>query len=614
MQIELNNRSLQWEKEQWSVHMENKTWQSDETILPYVLLKDDTKITFDSFQQIQAQDYHSGTYQGFYIHYADAKQTSLELRTFYLMDTTTQEVMLRLMVFKEDVNVKEIMWPAPLKTTDGYSVLPYRQGILLPSDEKKILKLPFNGQFCSAAAYLSMLGSVEKDGAVLMINETPWDSRYDVFQDIENEITRLCFLHLPSLGKMAYRRDLRYIFFEEGDYNTLAKAYRRYLKGHGRLKTLEEKAIALPKIKELAKCSFVHTGIQTYVQPTSRFYDAQNPEKNNHLTSFKTRAKEMESYYKMGMKHLYLHLDGWGIAYDNGHPDVLPINEKAGGIKAMKSLEKTVHDCGYLFGIHDQYRDYYHLAKTYNREYALQDVDGHHLEHANWAGGVQNYLCASVAQDYVQRNFTYLNNQDIRLDGAYLDVFTCNELDECANLNHLMTRKECAFYREQCFQYLIAQNIIPSSEELNEWAMNSIVFCHYAPYEFQMYEDGQAPGVGIPLFNLVFHDCSIIPWMMERPQDDYMLYALLNGGAPYFKRDAAYPNIDGAFTKGYVSLEEQKERCQIVSDFHQKVVGVEMISHHFLDENKRCQTTTFANGMQVTIDLDQATYKIVGNA
>ena len=25
----------------------------------------------------------------------------------------------------------------------------------------------------------------------------------------------------------------------------------------------------------------------------------------------------------------------------------------------MKSLADTIHECGYLFGIHDQYRDYY---------------------------------------------------------------------------------------------------------------------------------------------------------------------------------------------------------------------------------------------------------------
>ena len=36
-------------------------------------------------------------------------------------------------------------------------------------------------------------------------------------------------------------------------------------------------------------------------------------------------------------------------------------------------------------------------------------------------------------------------------------------------------------------------------------------------------------------FNLVYHDCVIEPWMMEKlnDTDDYMLYALLNGGEAY---------------------------------------------------------------------------------
>lgn len=48
-------------------------------------------------------------------------------------------------------------------------------------------------------------------------------------------------------------------------------------------------------------------------------------------------------------------------------------------------------------------------------------------------------------------------------------------------------------------------------------------------------------GVSLPLFNLVYHDCVIEPWMMEKlnDTDDYMLYALLNGGAPYLVRDGA---------------------------------------------------------------------------
>ena len=55
-------------------------------------------------------------------------------------------------------------------------------------------------------------------------------------------------------------------------------------------------------------------------------------------------------------------------------------------------------------------------------------------------------------------------------------------------------------------------------------------------------------GIPVPLFNLVYHDCLIEPWMMEKIDDteDYMLYALLNGGAPYLIRDGAYPDFDGS--------------------------------------------------------------------
>ena len=55
-------------------------------------------------------------------------------------------------------------------------------------------------------------------------------------------------------------------------------------------------------------------------------------------------------------------------------------------------------------------------------------------------------------------------------------------------------------------------------------------------------------GIPVPLFNLVYHDCVIIPWMMEKHEnEDYMLYALINGGAPYFDRNGAYDGTDGAF-------------------------------------------------------------------
>ena len=78
------------------------------------------------------------------------------------------------------------------------------------------------------------------------------------------------------------------------------------------------------------------------------------------MTIFAQREQEIRQLHEMGVEKLYLHLDGWAEpGYDNRHPDYGPACEAAGGWEGMKSLADAMHECGYLFGIHDQYRDYY---------------------------------------------------------------------------------------------------------------------------------------------------------------------------------------------------------------------------------------------------------------
>lgn len=136
-----------------------------------------------------------------------------------------------------------------------------------------------------------------------------------------------------------------------------------------------------------------------------------------------------------------------------------------------------------------------------------------------------------------------------------------------------MTRRDCYMYRGNCFSWLLSQGILTSSEEVSDWAVPYLVFCHYAPYDF-MLRPSETPkkGIPVPLFNLVYHDCVIEPWMMDRvsKDEDYMLYALLAGGAPYLVRDGAYPNTDGAFDGEKISLEEMTERCRVVTELHEK--------------------------------------------
>ena len=90
-----------------------------------------------------------------------------------------------------------------------------------------------------------------------------------------------------------------------------------------------------------------------------------------------------------------------------------------------------------------------------------------------------------------------------------------------------------------------------------------------------------------------------------------MLYALLNGGAPYLIRDAAYPNTDGAFEDGVdLKLEEDIQRSRIVSRLHEKVGKCEMVRHEILDKNINHQRTVFSDGTVVTVDFEKQTYEI----
>lgn len=521
---------------------------------------------------------------------------------------------------EEGLSVKKVRWPGEMSfekaSRSWYSVLNHQQGLLVPNDwETALDHVVFNGFFETAGAYMPWFGQVKDREGYIAICETPWNAGYTAEHPAGGPYSHVGIYYEPSLGKMDYRRVLRYTLLSDCDYNDLCKVYRAYVRETGHLRTLAEKAAQNPSVDRLIGSSFVHTGIKTVVQPDSDFFDPENPEKNNHCTPFSKRTEEIKLLHNMGVEKLYLHLDGWAQpGYDNCHPDYSPACIEAGGWEGMKELVDTMHECGYLFGIHDQYRDFYKSAKSFDENYACRLTDGTIPEHHRWAGGQQSYLCATQAPYYLKRNFAALFENGIELDGAYLDVFTCNEGDECTNPEHRMTRRECYEYRGQCFSWLLAHGILSSSEEVSDWAIPSLVFCHYAPYSFMMKRPGlPKDGIPVPLFNLVYHDCVIEPWMMDKvsENDDYMLYALLNGGAPYLLRDAAYLNTDGSFEGDeLLALEEMIRRSKTVSALHEKIAKCEMVRHRMNPENWWIQETEFSDGTKVKVDFKNQTYEI----
>ena len=482
----------------------------------------------------------------------------------------------------------------------GYTVLPRMQGTLVPAGHPIRLA---SGIVFERDAYIPVYGQVHDNGAYAAIFDTPYDARYR----LDGE--RVCPYFVPSLGEMRYWRRMLYRFFEGGDYNTIAKSYRSYVDEHGELVPLTAKIAKNPRVARLIGAPIIHEGIAVHISPESDYYDKNEPKNNDYYTTFDERAEQLRALHDRGLTEAYIHLDGWGNhGYDNLHPDPFPPHEASGGAEGMKRLSDTARELGYIFGIHDQYRDYYYDAPSFDMDNACENEDGSHPFCSVWYGGPHSLLCATLAPEYVLRNYNTFEELGIVIEGSYLDVFSVVALDECFNKRHPMTREQCAIARRQCFDILTSRGIIPSSEETLGCMLSSQVLCHHAPFYTTNLGSSTADPVGIPIpfLNLVYHDCVVIPWINSKdsyggwgiPQNDsaYM-HAILNGNPVYCPIDADEARIA-----------EVQAACAL----NKRVALSEMVRHEFVSENGRIQRTTFANGVRITVDFDAKTYSVEG--
>ena len=557
--------------------------------------------------ECQSYAYQNGTlngvrasYRGFFD--ANGQKRTFVVETFVGVDEASGQLRTRAWMTGDGRGeVAALVFPPRMKFDvaegEGYTILPRMQGTLVPAGHPIEI---VNGFIFERDGYMPLFGQVNNGCGYAAIYETPYDARYEM---VGEEVQPY---FIPSLGSMSYEREMIFSFFASGDFNTIAKIYRAYRAERGRLVTLREKIARNPKVEYLIGSPIVHTIAAVHIHPESHYYEPDNPEHNDWYQSFDETAEGLRELKENGLEKAYLHLDGWGNhGYDNLHPNPFPIHEASGGADGMRALGETCHELGYLFGIHDQYRDYYYDTPGFTLDNAVQYFDGSHFYSSQWFGGPHTFLCSKLAPDYVRRNYDEFERLNIKLDGSYLDVFSVVELDECFNPDHPATREDCAKYRRHCMDLLTARGIIPSSEEVLDCIIDSMALCHHAPFACN---DFNAPdkvnvGVPIPLFNLVFHDCIVIPWdgLHRRGawsiahNDPPFIWALLCGGTVYV---------------GLHTRPEYIKHAKIALELHKQVALCDLTSHEILDEATRKRRSTFSDGTVVEADLDSGEFSI----
>ncbi len=572
---------------------------------PYVALTSGEMLYLDE-AEVTASERNTGIGHGYGADYNFGN--GLVLHTLVYFENTRDDLFfVNRLEGDAEGQVDVVSFPAPVdfnaEAGHGYTVLSRMQGTLMPAGEPIVLGA--EGIVYERDAYMPIFGQVRDGSGYLAIFDTPFDAKYAPSGENAQNVQPL---FRTSLGKMSYPRRMLYRFSVGCDYNSMAQSYRKYLSEHGEVYTLAAKVKANPSLEKLFGRPVIHTGIAKHVSPESIFYRADKPEYNDHFTSFETRADQLKALKARGLDKAYVHLDGWGNhGYDNLHPDPFPPHEAAGGAEGMKKLSEVAEELDYIFGVHDQYRDYYYDAPTFDMNNAIENVDGSHPFCSIWDGGSHTYLCASLAPAYVRRNYDEFERLGIKIKASYLDVFSVVSLDECFNAEHRMTREQCAAARNECLNILTERGIIPSSEETLGCMMRSQVLCHHAPFftaGLEYVRKTPAVGIPIPLFNMVNHDCVVIPWVGLTDErggwgipgnDSAYTHAILNGNPVYCPIEAS---------------EEQIAAIKVACDSAKRLTHERIVRHEFLSEDKRRQRTVWSDGTVIDVDFDTNEYTI----
>jgi hypothetical protein len=529
-------------------------------------------------------------------------EAAARLDLFVGLDGPDEDLVCRILADDGEFRVRELIWPASFEPDSFAStVVPFMQGMLLPRTWPRRIRL-YDEMSYGRGLYMPWWGFAREGAAVLVLLETPDDAGCR-FDHPAGGPTSIDVRWVHSLGRWSYPRVVRFAFLEKGGYVGLAKRYRRHVVESGRLVPLKEKIARNPLVGRLVGAPVVHTSILYHVQPQSSYYDKKDPARNHQLVTFDRRARELRALATLGVGRAYVHLDGWGFrGYDNLHPDILPPSPEAGGWDGLKSFGDACDALGFIFAIHDQYRDYYLDAATYNPRNAQVGENGRREFHSTWYGGTQTYLCPSLAPGYVARNHRAVLDHGVKLRGAYLDVFAVVPPDECYNPEHAVSRSECLKFRGACFDLVRSYGGVVSSEEPADWAVANLDLVHHGPFPLDP-DPGSGPAMGIPvpLFDLVYHDAILLPWSLGKgawgiPETDLgFLHGLGHAGLPYL-----------SIAPSAAELAQVRTMCAL----NARVGLMELVGHEFLEGSYRRQRFTYADGTMVTIDLDAGTWGV----
>ena len=578
-------------------------------------------------RKIDIEPYDTGFKTGIKITLSDFRRgrhkLDLMLYLTICLQGNDEDLVFDIAAHEGDAILRRLDWPEALDARDvDDTVLCNNKGDLLPRHWPKAyypvnavdpnMGTPRKGDHSIIQSHniedwsMGWWGFEKGPAAMMVIIETPNDAAYQ-FSHPAGGPTVIGPRWLPSLGRFSYLRTARMCFEPQGNYVTLCKRYRQYVMDTGLFVSLKEKIAKSPVVGQMIGLPQTRIGILHNQTPAS---DRYNPTNHYELFTFDQRAQQLRDLKAAGVDKTLVVCSGWPhLGYDRQHPDPLPPPEAAGGWAGMKRLYDAAHSLGWPFIFHDQYRDYYTDAPSFNTDFAIHEETTNlpaiafagsrfgdwkvgqvpYMRH--WDGGPQSYLNSRFQVGELEKNYQLFFAHGIHPDGIYIDVIGYIPPDEDFNPEHPATRSDAMLGQANLMNWAAHHLGFTATEAGSDWVV---------PFTDSINQSGGlGRTISVPLYQLVYHDAVLISYgESTRGGHSNLLLGCLCAGVPELPVDLSRVSADS------LNLIRQ------MAALNRRAGLLEMTDHQFLDADRHRERSAFADGTTVTVDWKANTVDI----
>jgi hypothetical protein len=387
----------------------------------------------------------------------------------------------------------------------GQLVIPHRLGLLMRADGG----LPDTRRFrayANANAYSMAFAGAVKNGSAVMVT---WEDPYSVIETrstwIDDPLVPGSQMLSLSLAQTQSARSFTIYPLGAGDYVQIGKSYRPIAKKRGLLRPWAEKLKQNPDVERMFGAADFKPFVFVRVVPHTRGNDTD--QERLHIGYTFEEAAQIAEHLKndLGVGRAMYVLAGWiHRGYDNQHPDILPAAPECGGDEGLTDCSKRVRDCGYLFGLHDNYQDMYRDAPSWDESYIMKSADGSLRRGGQWAGGQAYLTCSKKALALAKRPQNLVEVRRLFRPTIYfIDTTYAAPPYECHDPEHPLSLRDDIYWKNELAKYARGIFGLFGSEEGQEWAVPDADY-----FEGLMsHKTGHGGQDVIPLFEIVYGDC-----------------------------------------------------------------------------------------------------------